>query len=277
MHPRKIITSALLLLATTYSNAQFSTVDFSSSLGTANYFGDLNTRANPYNQSSFAGSVGLVYYFADKFNLRADIGYSQLKADDKKSKREDLKARNLNFRSNVIDFNVAVEYDLLDISTIRYDQADHVFTPYAFAGVGLLHFDPTTVDRYGNKVHLQAMGTEGQGLADYPDRKPYSKTALQIPFGGGVKFALSKEVTLSVEFKYHLLFTDYLDDVSREGYPTYNALYQKDHALPGLTYRGDELPGGGIFPYTNAMPNRGNPKNNDAYYNTLVRFSVSLN
>ena len=84
-------------------------------------------------------------------------------------------------------------------------------------------------------------------------------------------------VWFCVEFKYHLLFTDYLDDVSREGYPTYNALYQKDPALPGLTYRGDELPGGGIFPYTNAMPNRGNPKNNDAYYNTLVRLAVSLN
>ena len=106
MHPRKIITSALLLLATTYSNAQYTTVDFSSSLGTANYFGDLNSKSSPYIQTSFSGSVGLVYYFADKFNLRADIGYSQLKGDDKKSNRDELKARNLNFRSNTTNLNL---------------------------------------------------------------------------------------------------------------------------------------------------------------------------
>ncbi len=267
---------AAIIFGQIASYAQFTEWDLSTSVGTANYYGDLTEKARLYNRSSFSGSLGAVFYLNDHLNLRGDFSYSALKADDKYNKRAELKARNLNFRSNVVDFTLALEADLLDISTINYDKAKHWFTPYAFAGVGIFHFNPTTVDRYGNKVELQKMGTEGQGLAAYPDRKPYKTTAFQVPFGGGMKFAINRDITLCVEFKYHLLFTDYLDDVSKEGYPDYAALFAKDPSLPGLSYRGDELPGGGIYPYTNAIPNRGNPKKNDVYYNTLVRLCVSL-
>jgi len=45
-------------------------------------------------------------------------------------------------------------------------------------------------------------------------RKKYGLTQLSIPFGGGVKMALSDDINLRLEVGLRKLFTDYLDDVS---------------------------------------------------------------
>ncbi len=56
---------------------------------------------------------------------------------------------------------------------------------YVFGGVALFHFDPYVMDS-GEKVFLKPLSTEGQGLAEYPDRKAYSLTQFTLPFGAGV-------------------------------------------------------------------------------------------
>ena len=227
-------------------------------IGMTGYLGDLNEKNSYFRQPSVSISAGLSYFLNPNTGFRFDIAYSKVQANDSKNSRADLKARNVSFKSSVWDFNFAVEYDLFDMS------ADRKYTPYIFGGIGLCHFDPYTTDRNGNKVFLQPMGTEGQGLAAYPERKPYPRTVLELPFGGGFKYAVSDRVTLGFEFKYRYLNTDYLDDVSNFGYPNKAALTAKDPSLPMLTYRGDELPGGA--PYPSPTLNRGNPNNKDSYH-----------
>src|SRR5690606_13448162 len=65
-----------------------------------------------------------------------------------------------------------------------------------------------------NKVFLKPLSTEGQGLPQYPDRKPYKLTQFAIPFGAGVKFRVSRNTVLAYEVGLRKIFTDYLDDVS---------------------------------------------------------------
>ena len=107
-------------------------------------------------------------------NISAKVGfnYGRLEGNDKKN--EDLlKARNFNFQTAIVEGNLMLEYTLLDLS-------DKKFSPYVFAGVAIYHFNPYTYDTLGNKLDLQPLGTEGQGLSQYPDRKPY--TLPNLPF-----------------------------------------------------------------------------------------------
>ena len=238
--------------------------DLTGALGVASYYGDLVDKSPVFRQPSFCGSVGVAYNYNPHLSVRGDFSYMQIQGSDSKNSRAALKARNLSFKSNLWDLNASIEYNAIDIT------GEHKFTPYAFIGIGLCHFNPYTTDRNGKKVYLQPMGTEGQGLSAYPDRTPYSTTILQIPFGAGLKYVLSDKLILGFEFKYRYVDTDYLDDVSNSSYPDKAVLSAKNPSLPQLTYRGDELPGGA--PYPAPSLNRGNPNNRDAYYS--VQFKI---
>jgi hypothetical protein len=78
--------------------------------------------------------------------------------------RDYLQARNLSFKSNLKEAFAVLEVSLLDFSAKK-------FTPYAYGGVVVFHFNPYTYDTNNAKVFLEPLSTEGQGLADYPDRK----------------------------------------------------------------------------------------------------------
>ena len=262
-----------VLIACSTANSQILRVenpslDLTGGVGMSSYYGDLVQNNAFFRQPGFSISTGLAYNLNPNTSFRAEFALSKVQGNDSKNSRADLKARNLSFKSSVWDFNVSVEYNILDMS------GDRKFTPYVFGGIGVAHFNPYTKDRNGKKVVLQSMGTEGQGLAAYPERKPYSRTALELPFGGGVKFAVSTRMVLGLEFKYRYLSTDYLDDVSNFGYPSQAALAAKNPSLPMLTYRGDELPGGA--PYPAVTLNRGNPNNKDSYYSFQLKVGFRL-
>src|SRR5690606_5912199 len=99
--------------------------------------------------------------------------------------------RNLTFESRVLEAQLAVEYNLFDLS-------ERSFTPYLFAGVAAFHFNPYAHDSSGNKVYLRPLGTEGQGLPEYPEKEIYKNKQLAIPFGAGVKLALTERLNLGL-------------------------------------------------------------------------------
>ncbi len=261
---------SLLLLISPFAKSQ-SAMELTGGVGIASYYGDLIQGSPLFQQPSYAISIGAAHYFSPHWSVRGDISILKVQAKDSKNKRDDLKARNLSFKSGIWEVNVAGQYDLFDLSL-----GEHKFTPYAFLGVGFFHFNPYTTDRFGNKVYLKLKGTEGQGTAAYPDRQPYKTTQLQLPFGFGVKYAVNDRMVLGLEFKYRYIDTDHLDDVSVDRYPDQAVLAAKDPTLPGLTYRGDELPGGAPYPAKANMLPRGNPNNNDAYYTFQAKVSWRL-
>jgi len=252
---------SLLLLISPLAKSQ-SDFEVSAGVGIASYYGDLIQGSPMFQQPGFSASIGAAHYFTPHWGIRADMSLQQLKASDSKNKRDDLKARNLSFKSNVFDFNIAGEYDVFDMTT-----GDRNYTPYVFLGVGFYHYNPFTTDRNGNQVYLRKKHTEGQNSTAYPERKEYNLTQLQMPMGLGFKYALNENIVLSLEFKYRFLGNDYLDDVSKASYPDFA------FAAPGLTYRGDELPGGAPYPPKNTGLNRGNPDNSDSYYSMQAKFT----
>jgi hypothetical protein len=235
--------------------------------GIANYQGDLQGKRVTFSQAHPAVGLGASYDLTNKFILRAGFTYGRVGASDQKNTTaKGIEYRNLSFKSDIYEFHLGAEYNIFDLS-------ERSLTPYVFAGIGVFHFDPFTRDAAGNKVMLAPLGTEGQGLAAYPDRKPYRKTQPVIPFGAGVKLALTENLQVGLEIGLRKLFTDYLDDVSTS-YADSAALFAGRGAQAvDIAYRGDEV-GGPSYPAAGAQ--RGNPKYKDWYYFTGLRVSYRI-
>lgn len=225
--------------------------------GAINYQGDLNPSSFKFSHSHFAGGVIIRKPLSRLFTLRAGATIGTIEAADKWN-RDYLQPRNLSFTSTVKEAYAGLEITIFDMATKR-------FTPYLYGGIAVFHFNPWTLDNQRSKTYLKPLSTEGQGLPNYPEQKPYNLTQLAIPFGGGFKFAVSDAVSVGIEFSQRKTFTDYLDDVSSH-YVDRNVLLQaKGAKAVELSYRGDELPNGRLlFPAHGEQ--RGTPSEMDWYY-----------
>jgi hypothetical protein len=161
------------------------------------------------------------------------------------------------------------EYNLLDLNTNR-------ISPYVFAGIALFHFNPYAYDTLGHKQYLRQLSTEGEGLAQYPNSKPYNFTQFAIPFGGGIKFRVTDNIVLSYEVGLRKTFTDHLDDVSSTYVDRTILLNARGPIAVEMAYRGGQLKGGNPnYPASGTI--RGNPAHKDWYYFSGIRVSFAIN
>ena len=175
----------------------------------------------PVTRVTFGGFA--TYYPEEWLGLRIMANYGELYGNDaliKATSGEALsrKDRNLDFRTQLQEGLFVGEFYptvfLEDESEDRQGRIRH----YGLLGLGIFHFNPqgTYTDPQGNTtwVDLRPLHTEGEGFPEYPDRKMYSLTQLNIPMGFGAKYYLSNNVNVSAEVLHRKTFTYYLDDVS---------------------------------------------------------------
>lgn len=232
------------------------------SLGASNYTGDLQQKRYTFKQSHPAVAIGLSYELTEKLRIRTQFTVGKLSGHDKFNPLTAM--RNLNFTSSFTEGQLAAEYILRDLS-------QYAISPYLFAGIAVYHFNPHTKDTNGVKYYLQPLNTEGQGF--YQGRQPYKLTQFAIPFGGGIKLALSENLRVGVELGIRKLFTDYLDDLSSTYVDPNIILANRGSKTLELAYRGGELKNGIAYP---TGDNRGGPKFKDWYYFTGVTLSIRL-
>jgi len=202
---KKIVLILLILVSGVNLKAQHHEIGLF--LGTSYYTGDLNPT-----QFGMPGyNFGLLYRYAinPRVAVRVAAHYGRVSGDSEMNDKN-LRYQNLSFHSNIIDAELGFEINFLEYVA---GSKKHRFTPFIFGGVGVFRFNPKT-DYMGNEYELQPLGTEGQGLTAYPDLKPYSLVSISIPFGLGIKWSISKRVSLGLEWGLRKTFTDYIDDVS---------------------------------------------------------------
>ncbi len=254
----------LILLTPVFLQAQWHVNLFG---GFSNYSGDLQNQAFTLNQSYAAFGAGVQYDLTNHFSVLSGFNYGHVGASDKFNK-PDLQSRNLSFQTKIFEWNVMGEYNLFDINEKK-------FTPYVFAGLAVYHYNPYAFDTLNQKVYLQPLSTEGEGLPQYPDRKPYNLTQLAIPFGAGIKLRITYNVVLSYEISVRKLFTDYLDDVSTKYVDETVLLNAKGPEAVEMAYRGNEVKNGSPYPPDGTV--RGGPKHDDWYYFSGIRVSIGIN
>jgi hypothetical protein len=259
----------ILLIGLSYNYMFGQNVYFTLQSGAANYQGDLQQKPFTLQQSGAQVSASLSYYVTPNIGFSLQGGVGKIQATDAKSNNQGSRERNLSFANKIKEIGVMAEYQVFDLSK-------KLWTPYGFIGAVLFNHNPYTTDINGNKVFLEPLRTEGQGLPEYPSRKTYKLTQYAIPLGGGVKINLNNNLTIGYSLGLRKTFTDYLDDVSTT-YPDFSTLLnRRGTSATALSFRSYEIPGASpVFP-AEGFPRGGTSKNSDWYYFQGITVTVHL-
>lgn len=242
-------------------------------VGASNYFGDLQTNPMPFGTTesrTYKPSAGLTYKFFVNPNVGFRFGASYIKISgaDSLSVVKANQLRNLSFTNNMFEGYAAIELNLLPIDMEKFK-----FTPYIFFGIGAFYSNPFALDNDGKKTKLRALGTEGQGLPQYPDRKLYPIINASFPIGGGIKCMVGNTVMLSAEVGLRYTSTDYIDDVSKSYVNMDTLLAYRGQKAVEMSYRGNTT-----YDWDGNYPNytfqRGNFKKNDWYWTVGINASI---
>ncbi len=173
-------------------------------LGVSYYFGDLNTNFNLSRPGLAGGLIGR-WNFNERLCLKLGANYGSVRAYDSDSDNSFERARNLSFKSTIIDGTAQFEFNFLPYI---HGSRDQFYTPYLFAGFSVFYFNPKA-EYNGEWVELRPLGTEGQFKGE-----EYYTAQGALTYGVGFKIDLSYEWSLNFELSARRAFTDYLDDVS---------------------------------------------------------------
>jgi len=196
--------------------------NFLGELGGANQVGTHYFKDLEWSMTRFAIAAGMRYKIGDYFALKTHLTYGRISGDDKLTEEYYRHYRNLNFYSDIYEFNINFEGAFQEeqighIHHLRGVRGTHGYEVYSylFAGAGVFYFNPKTV-LHGQVYELQPLGTEGEGWD--PNKSKYSLVQLCIPMGIGFKYTLDRTWGIGLEVGVRKTFTDYIDDVSTEYY-----------------------------------------------------------
>jgi hypothetical protein len=225
--------------------------------------------------------AGYRYRLADRLSGKFTFTFSKVAADDVNANNAARRSRNLNFKSNLLEFGIGGEYYFLrekDMS--RFSGGKGLFwkkwAGYISVELALLHFNPK--GKYeGQWYELQPLCTEGQGTGveflardgvnEYvvSANDPYKLTVVSIPVGLGFKYQVTSDISFGVEFLQHFTTTDYIDDCS-----SYYFNYDQQGVTPPseMTKIFADRRSGGIASLATGGK-RGNSGYNDTYFTAI--------
>src|SRR4051812_31756578 len=102
-------------------------------VGASGYNGDLTQKSLTFKTLKPVINFNLKYDVDNRLIIRAGIAWAQVAADDKNNKQLNLKKRNLNFKSDILEGSLCAEINL-------FEPGIYTSYPYLFAGVGIFHF-----------------------------------------------------------------------------------------------------------------------------------------
>lgn len=202
--------AVFILITLNYLNAKAQQIEIGMLLGTSHYIGDLSDEKLNFSNTYFAASLFGRYNFSNKVAIKGMVAYGRISGDDKQSNLLTSKLRNLNFYTDIYEFSLHFEYNLLknDLRNLH----SRPFIPYIFGGVGVFKFNPKT-ELAGTIYELQPLKTEGQGSTVYNEIKQYNLTEIAIPLGIGFRTRISDAFYVGFETGVRFTTTNYLDDV----------------------------------------------------------------
>ena len=245
-----------VVLSCIFSSAAIAqTTELGINAGAAGYVGDLNP-SNLFKPSGIAFGAYVKRNLDPYWAIGIHYNYGKVKGYDSNSDDASLRTRNLNFSTSLNELSLQVDFNFLE-----YFSGGGVknFTPYIFAGVGGVLFNPKA--KYnGETFELKYYQTEG---------KKYKNYAISIPYGVGMKYRIGERLGIFTQLGYRTAKTDYLDDVGdRYTSPVFSDPSSKN---PNGVNLSD--PSGKNFP---VGVQRGNFVKNDTYFFVHIGLSYTF-
>jgi hypothetical protein len=277
-------------------------IEFGFHIGTVQFLGDLGgtemigqSFITDTDATTIGPSIGIFgrYNMGGHFSFRLDMSYLNFSGDDKFAGNSFSATqhsgkdgwfryyRNLHFQTHVFELTNScqiIPYNF-KLTGSRYTKAkQNILSPYGILGIGFLVFNPQA-NYNGTWVNLQPLSTEGQGLVE--GRTPYSLIQFIVPVGFGLQWEHNHDWLLSLEINHRVTFTDYLDDVSTDYVDPAvfkdNFDSEKAALATAMARRSTENDPTNIYGYiTTPNQQRGDPKDNDAYYTITLRLAFYL-
>ena len=239
------------------ANAQFDdpkTIEIGPHVGASYYMGDINP-AKPFAMSDLQYGGVVRFNYNNRWTFRFDYSHATVKADDAVIKWRP--ERNLCFTTKINDFSLVAEFNFWEYFT---GNPKRNVSPYIFGGISVFHYIPyvdnhvayndgiisldTTLVLIGYEYDKEKKEKKWHALdVDEMDTTQFMSGAtrflgergkhvsVSIPFGVGVKFALSKHMAATVEWRMQKTFTDYLDDVGGVYMSPDKYIYEKQYTV----------------------------------------------
>ena len=205
--------------------------------GNMSFMGDIADNTSLFTYTNWR----MGYNFRIEHRTWSALGFAINGLYGKVTENERSPVRNLNFQSTVMqaEFDIMIYLD----NNLFINRASR-FSPYLFGGVGYMMFDPkTNLTNEDKKAYYywddgtirteakdeNTIGNITPGTPEYnittiddsyettidssfnTPRKSFDKSALTIPFGGGLRYKLSDKFDVCASATYYLTLTDYLD------------------------------------------------------------------
>src|SRR4030095_7803387 len=166
------------------------------------------------------------------WSLRTNFAVGKLKGDDAKYPSPEYRQqRNFYFTSPVFEISELIVADVLKNNLAR---PYHGLSPYLFAGIG---FSFLNIKRDGSLFNSEYFTTEPSTLEGLAADKQHSPPTVipVLPVGIGLRYALSKTISLNAETSYRFTFSDYVDGFSKSANDSRKDNYHT-HSI-GLIYQ----------------------------------------
>lgn len=197
--------------------------------GLSYMIGDINP-ARHFAQPSLQYGAMLRYNPNLRWAFRLEYTHATLKASDEVIKWRP--ERGLNVKTVLNDLSVLAEFNFFEYYTGKRNKS---FSPYLFGGFSMFQYAPYTIVG-DNGINLHNVFVPQDSPSVDPTEAPPEDTTMwnrmfgqsspfgmSLVFGFGVKMSLSKHLCMTMEWRMHKTFTDYLDDVS--------GLYPAEHSM----------------------------------------------
>jgi outer membrane protein OmpA-like peptidoglycan-associated protein/opacity protein-like surface antigen len=205
-------------------------------LGYSNYLGDLVEPAFTFKQANPAFGILLKHNMSSRFGLRMNLLYGKIEGDDANYDRNTDVGRK--FGPNPLtELSLLAEYEFLGHKRWNENgQFKKTFSPYVFGGLAGVFGKP-------------------QDVANGDPENDFKGGNFAIPIGGGIKFDLSRKVSLGLEYGMRFTFTDLLDGVSqRTGDPEDNDVYNFGGLVLGFRFGDKDSDDDGIVDAEDKCP-----------------------
>lgn len=205
---KKVVIIALIVLFVGHflapKTAHAQILEVGGSVGLSYYMGDINPKI-PFIDSNLGWGVLVRYYEGTRWAFRLAYSNLQLNGSDKNSGF--CPERGLSFNTKAHDFAAIAEFNFLDYFTGSKRSG---LSPYLFGGISVFSFNPKADD--GTELRNIFTDVDYDATIPVEGADKYSKMALSIPFGFGVKYSLSHRIGLAFEWRWDYTFTDWIDD-----------------------------------------------------------------